>query len=147
VAGAGRAFTVTDATVRELWARDADVIIPAGEQHKTLRTAEQVWHDLVRLDVTRGDHLRAVGGGVVGDLTGFCAATYQRGVPVVQVPTTLLAQVDAAIGGKTGVDLPQAKNYVGAYHQPVAVLSDLRTLETLPPPSTPRATPRWSRPR
>jgi shikimate kinase/3-dehydroquinate synthase len=128
----GRAFTVTDATVRELWARDADVIVPAGEQHKTLRTAEQVWHDLVRLDVTRGDHLRAVGGGVVGDLTGFCAATYQRGVPVVQVPTTLLAQVDAAIGGKTGVDLPQAKNYVGAYHQPLAVLSDLRTLGTLP---------------
>jgi shikimate kinase/3-dehydroquinate synthase len=129
----GRAITITDATVREHWARDADVVIPAGEEHKTLTTAEQVWHDLVRLDVTRGDHLRAVGGGVVGDVVGFCAATYQRGIPVVQVPTTLLAQVDAAIGGKTGVDLPQAKNYVGAYHQPLAVLADQRTLGTLPP--------------
>jgi len=129
----GRPFTITDTTVRELWARGADVIIPSGEQHKTLRTAEQVWHDLARLDATRGDHVRAVGGGVVGDLAGFCAATYQRGIPVVQVPTTLLAQVDAAIGGKTGIDLPHAKNYVGAYHQPVAVLSDLRTLGTLPP--------------
>ena len=66
----------------------------------------------------------AFGGGVVGDLAGFCAATYQRGVPLVQAPTTLVAQVDSAYGGKTGVDLPEAKNYVGAYHQPIAVLAD-----------------------
>ena len=128
----GRAFTVTDDRVREQWAPGAEVVIPAGEEHKTLATAERVWRSLADLDVTRGDHLRAVGGGVVGDLAGFVAATYQRGVPVVQVPTTVVAQVDAAIGGKTGVDLPEGKNYVGAYHQPSAVLSDLDTLATLP---------------
>ena len=81
----------------------------------------------------RGDRVVALGGGVVGDLAGFCAATYQRGVPVVQVPTTLVAQVDSAYGGKTGVDLPEAKNYVGAYHQPAAVVTDVDTLATLPP--------------
>ena len=80
----------------------------------------------------RDDHLVALGGGVVGDLAGFCAATYQRGVPVVQVPTTIVAQVDSAYGGKTGVDLPEAKNYVGAYHQPAAVITDVDTLATLP---------------
>jgi shikimate kinase/3-dehydroquinate synthase len=83
--------------------------------------------------MSREDHLVAVGGGVVGDLAGFCAATYQRGVQVVQVPTTLVAQVDSAYGGKTGVDLPEAKNYVGAYHLPSAVIADTSTLETLPP--------------
>jgi shikimate kinase / 3-dehydroquinate synthase len=82
--------------------------------------------------MTRADHVVALGGGVVGDLAGFCAATYQRGVPVVQVPTTLIAQVDSAYGGKTGVDLPEAKNYVGAYHQPAGVLVDPDTLATLP---------------
>ena len=82
--------------------------------------------------MTRADHVVALGGGVVGDLAGFCAATYQRGVPVVQVPTTLVAQVDSAYGGKTGVDLAEAKNYVGAYHQPAGVLVDPDTLATLP---------------
>ena len=77
--------------------------------------------------------LIALGGGVVGDLAGFCAHTYQRGVPVVQVPTTLVAQVDSAYGGKTGVDLPEGKNYAGAFHQPSAVLCDPAALETLPP--------------
>ena len=81
----------------------------------------------------RLDRIVALGGGVVGDLAGFCAATYQRGVPVVQVPTTVVAQVDSAYGGKTGVDLPEAKNYVGAYHQPAAVVTDVDTLATLPP--------------
>ena len=76
---------------------------------------------MVHAGVTRAGRVVALGGGVVGDLAGFCAATYQRGVPVVQVPTTLVAQVDSALGGKTGVDLPDAKNYVGAYHQPEAV--------------------------
>jgi shikimate kinase/3-dehydroquinate synthase len=81
--------------------------------------------------MTREDVLVALGGGVVGDLAGFCAATFQRGVRYVQVPTTLVAQVDSAYGGKTGVDLAEAKNYVGAYHQPVAVLADPRALSTL----------------
>ena len=76
----------------------------------------------------RDDHLVALGGGVVGDLAGFCASAYQRGVPIVQVPTTVVAQVDSAYGGKTGVDLPEAKNYVGAYHQPAAVITDVDTL-------------------
>jgi shikimate kinase/3-dehydroquinate synthase len=82
--------------------------------------------------MTRADHLVALGGGVVGDLAGFCAAAYQRGVPVVQVPTTLAAQVDSAYGGKTGVDIPEGKNYVGAFHQPAGVLVDPATLATLP---------------
>ena len=109
------------------------IAIPPGESAKTLATAERVWRELARAGMTRADHLVALGGGVVGDLAGFCAATYQRGVPVVQVPTTLVAQVDSAYGGKTGVDLPEAKNYVGAYHQPAAVLVDPDTLRTLPP--------------
>src|SRR5207245_4280229 len=106
--------------------------IPAGERHKTLSSAEAVWRALLAAGVTRADHVIALGGGVVGDLAGFCAATYQRGMPVVQVPTTLLAQVDSAYGGKTGVDLAEAKNYVGAYHQPSGVLVDPATLATLP---------------
>ncbi len=89
-------------------------------------------HELVAAGMTRADHVVALGGGVVGDLAGFCAATYQRGVPVVQIPTTLVAQVDSAYGGKTGVDLPEAKNYVGVYHQPAGVLVDPDTLATLP---------------
>jgi shikimate kinase/3-dehydroquinate synthase len=108
------------------------VEVPPGEEHKTLETAQRIWHALVAQGVTRADHVVALGGGVVGDLAGFCAATYQRGVAVVQVPTTLVAQVDSAYGGKTGVDLPEAKNYVGAYHQPAAVIVDPEALETLP---------------
>ena len=88
---------------------------------------------LASAGMAHGDHVVALGGGVVGDVAGFCAAVYQRGVPVVQVPTTLVAQVDSAYGGKTGVDLPEGKNYVGAYHQPAAVLADPSTLATLPP--------------
>ena len=83
--------------------------------------------------MTREDHVVALGGGVVGDLAGFCAHLYQRGVPVVQVPTTLVAQVDSAYGGKTGVDLPEGKNYAGAYHLPAAVIADTATLASLPP--------------
>ncbi|HEV7750464.1 MAG TPA: bifunctional shikimate kinase/3-dehydroquinate synthase [Baekduia sp.] len=134
----GRAFAVTDSSVGELHLaslRDlAGVIeIPPGEQHKTLQTAERVWHAMVQQGVTRADHVVALGGGVVGDLAGFCASAYQRGLPIVQAPTTVVSQVDSAYGGKTGVDLPEAKNYVGAYHQPAAVLVDTQTLATLPP--------------
>jgi shikimate kinase/3-dehydroquinate synthase len=108
------------------------VQVEPGEPSKTLAEAERILRELARLGMSRADHLVALGGGVVGDLAGFCAATYQRGVDVVQVPTTLLAQVDSAYGGKTGVDLPEAKNYVGAYHLPSAVLADTATLATLP---------------
>jgi 3-dehydroquinate synthase len=106
--------------------------VEPGERAKTLSEAERVLRELARLGMTREDHLAALGGGVVGDLGGFCAHTYQRGVPVVQVPTTFVAQVDSAYGGKTAVDLPEGKNYVGAYHLPAAVLADTATLETLP---------------
>ncbi len=134
-----RAFCVSDQTVAGLYASRlgevaALIEIAPGEEHKTLASAERVWSELARAGMTRADHLLALGGGVVGDLAGFCAATYQRGVPIVQVPTTVVAQVDSAYGGKTGVDLPEAKNYVGAYHQPAAVLTDPDTLETLPEP-------------
>ena len=106
--------------------------IPAGEEHKTLATAAGVWTEMARTGVTRAGRVVALGGGVVGDLAGFCAATYQRGIPVVHVPTSLVAQVDSAYGGKTGVDLPAAKNYVGSYHQPEAVHVLPAMLETLP---------------
>jgi shikimate kinase/3-dehydroquinate synthase len=106
--------------------------IDGGERAKTLSVAESVLGELVDAGVRRDDALLAFGGGVVGDLAGFCAAVYQRGVPVVQVPTTLVAQVDSAYGGKTGVDMPQAKNYVGAFHRPAAVLADPAALRTLP---------------
>jgi shikimate kinase/3-dehydroquinate synthase len=134
---AGRRIVVSDETVAALHAgRVPDaaglIEIPPGEEHKTLQTAERVWHALVAQGITRADHVVALGGGVVGDVAGFCAATYQRGIGVVHVPTTLVAQVDSAYGGKTGVDLPEAKNYVGAYHQPAAVLTDPGLLQTLP---------------
>jgi shikimate kinase / 3-dehydroquinate synthase len=132
-----RSFCVSDETVSGLYSDrlgelSGTIAIPPGEKHKTLASAERVWRELAAAGMTRADHLVALGGGVVGDLAGFCAATYQRGVPVVQVPTTLVAQVDSAYGGKTGVDLPEAKNYVGVYHQPAGVLVDPDTLETLP---------------
>ena len=133
----GRRFLVTDGHVARLYADAleplaARVSIMPGEQSKTIAHAEIVWTELARAGMTRTDVLIALGGGVVGDLAGFCAATYQRGVRYVQVPTTLVAQVDSAYGGKTGVDLAEAKNYVGAYHQPTAVIADTGTLTTLP---------------
>jgi shikimate kinase/3-dehydroquinate synthase len=132
-----RPFCVSDEIVSGLYLDrlgelSGTIAIQPGEKHKTLASAERVWHELAAIGMTRADHLVALGGGVVGDLAGFCAATYQRGVPVVQIPTTLVAQVDSAYGGKTGVDLPEAKNYVGVYHQPAGVLVDPDTLETLP---------------
>jgi shikimate kinase/3-dehydroquinate synthase len=129
-------FLVTDEHVAALHGeRFADIprhVIAPGEQAKTLATAEDVWTAMARAGVTRAGRVIALGGGVVGDLAGFCAATYQRGIAVVQVPTTLVAQVDSAYGGKTGVDLPHAKNYVGAYHQPQAVHVVPGVLATLP---------------
>ena len=128
---AGRGFTVSDENVAALHG-PADHVIAAGEQHKTLATAESVLRAMAVAGLAHGDHVVALGGGVVGDVAGFCAAVYQRGIGVVQVPTTVVAQVDAAYGGKTGVDLPEGKNYAGAYHQPSAVLADPSVLATLP---------------
>jgi shikimate kinase/3-dehydroquinate synthase len=99
---------------------------------KTLETVSDVLEEMAERGMTREDHVVALGGGVVGDLAGFCAHIYQRGVPVVQVPTTLVAQVDSAYGGKTGVDLPQGKNYAGAYQLPALVVADTGALRTLP---------------
>ncbi|HTU28331.1 MAG TPA: bifunctional shikimate kinase/3-dehydroquinate synthase [Solirubrobacteraceae bacterium] len=133
----GRRFLVTDYNAGRLYGErvgrlDGRVTIMPGEQSKTVAHAEIVWSELARGAMTRADIVVALGGGVVGDLAGFCAATYQRGVRVVQVPTTLVAQVDSAYGGKTGVDLAEAKNYVGAFHQPRAVIADTDALGTLP---------------
>jgi 3-dehydroquinate synthetase/shikimate kinase len=132
-----RRFCVTDTAVGALYAErigplEIRVEVEPGEATKTMMEAERVLRELARAGMTREDHLVALGGGVVGDLAGFCAHSYQRGVPVVQVPTSLVAQVDSAYGGKTGVDLPEGKNYAGAYHLPAAVLVDTSTLATLP---------------
>jgi len=133
----GSPFTVTDEDVGRIYGpalpgHEQRIQVPAGEASKSMGVAESVMSELARRGTTRSDHLVALGGGVVGDLAGFCAATYQRGIQVVQVPTSLVAQVDSAYGGKTGVDLPEGKNYVGAFHQPAAVISDTTTLATLP---------------
>jgi shikimate kinase / 3-dehydroquinate synthase len=133
----GRRFLVTDGAVARHYPEVLQplcgrVAIMPGEQSKTVAHAEIVWTELARAGLTRSDVVVALGGGVVGDLAGFCAATYQRGVRYVQVPTTLVAQVDSAYGGKTGVDIEEAKNYVGVYHQPSAVLADTDALATLP---------------
>jgi shikimate kinase / 3-dehydroquinate synthase len=133
----GLRFCVSDSVVCPLYGERieplaARVEVEPGEGAKTMAEAERVLSALARAGMTREDHVVALGGGVVGDLAGFCAHTYQRGVPVVQVPTTLVAQVDSAYGGKTGVDLPEGKNYAGAYHLPAAVIADTGTLASLP---------------
>ena len=132
----GRRFVVTDQNVEREHRVDGEarILVPAGEEHKHLRSAEAVLRQLAQAGAERGDLVVAVGGGVVGDLAAFCAAVYQRGLRHVQVPTTLVAQVDSAYGGKTGVDLPEGKNYAGAFHQPAAVICDPAALETLPEP-------------
>src|SRR3990172_6233660 len=106
--------------------------VPDGEEYKTLTWASKLFDKLIALKADRQTPLIALGGGVIGDLIGFVAATYLRGVPFVQVPTTLLAQVDSSVGGKTGVNHPLAKNLIGAFYQPSAVLIDLAFLTTLP---------------
>ena len=108
------------------------ILVPDGEKNKTLASVSRIYDALARAGADRATTLVAFGGGVVGDITGFAAATYLRGIPCVQVPTTLLAQVDSAIGGKTGVNHTLAKNMIGAFHQPIAVVSDPAPLGTLP---------------
>jgi len=113
--------------------RVASVALPDGEQYKTLGTLGRVFDALVAQRLNRDACVVALGGGVVGDMAGFAAACYQRGVDYVQAPTTLLAQVDSSVGGKTGVNHPGGKNLIGLFHQPRAVLADTATLATLPP--------------
>lgn len=108
------------------------VVVPPGEGTKSVDTAASLWRELLRRRADRKTFVVAVGGGMVGDLAGFVAATYARGVPFFQVPTSLLAQVDSSVGGKVAVNLPEAKNMVGAFYQPRGVLIDIRTLDTLP---------------
>src|SRR3982751_1747220 len=133
---------VTNTTVGPLYAarltatlaprRCVEVLIPDGETHKTLATVARMLDVLVANRFARDACVIALGGGVVGDMAGFAAACYQRGIAFVQVPTTLLAQVDSSVGGKTGVNHPGGKNLIGAFHQPAAVFADTDTLGTLP---------------
>jgi len=134
----GRQFLVADQRTVDLLPRSrvesscgiaADL---AGEETKNLQEVERILERMAAQGMTREDHVVAFGGGVVGDVAGFCAHVFQRGVPVVHLPTTLVAQVDSAYGGKTGVDLAQGKNYAGAYHLPAAVIADVEMLRELP---------------
>lgn len=138
-----RPFIVTSPEIWKLWGRQVCagfgkqqptvLFLPAGEKHKRLRTVESLLEQLAAAGADRDALLVAFGGGVVGDVTGFLAAIYMRGVSYAQVPTTLLAQVDSSIGGKTGVNLAAGKNLVGSFHHPLAVLADTDLLKTLPP--------------
>ena len=136
-----RIHIVSDSTVAPLYLQKLEqqftlpvthTVIPAGEEHKRLATVEGIYRDLLANGMTRKDLIVALGGGVVGDITGFAAATFLRGVSLCQIPTTLLAQVDSSVGGKTGVDMPEGKNLVGAFYQPRLVLIDPSVLTTLP---------------
>lgn len=139
-----RVHLVSDPVVMGLWGKNildaaektavhvAHTLIPCGESQKSLENAGLLYEKFLQSDLTRRDVVIALGGGVVGDLAGFAAATYMRGVPVIQIPTTLLAQVDASVGGKTAVNLPQGKNLVGAFHLPIKVFIDTRLPQTLP---------------
>ena len=107
--------------------------VPQGEASKSLAELETLYHRFACIPLDRSSTIVALGGGVIGDLAGFAASTYLRGLRLVQVPTTLLAQVDASVGGKTAIDLPVGKNLVGAFHQPSLVVADTETLQSLPP--------------
>jgi len=112
--------------------RVASMLLPDGEQHKTLASLSLIIDALIEQRMNRDAAVVALGGGVIGDMAGFAAACYQRGIDFIQVPTTLLAQVDSSVGGKTGVNHPQAKNMIGAFHQPRCVIADTATLRSLP---------------
>ena len=139
-----RAAIVTNTTIAPLYlsrlkqtlsasgVESIEIILPDGEKHKNWQTLNQIYDALISNRCERKTTLIALGGGVVGDMTGFAAATYQRGVPYIQIPTTLLAQVDSAVGGKTAINHPQGKNMIGAFYQPKLVLADTETLATLP---------------
>ena len=124
--------SVVERALRQAGLEPLPCLIAPGERAKTLRTAERIWSTLIAERFERAEGIVALGGGVVGDLAGFVAATYQRGIPVVQIPTTLLAQIDSSVGGKTAVNHPLGKNLIGAFHQPSAVIIDPAVLTTLP---------------
>lgn len=135
-----RVFVLTSASIWALWGHslqqsfpDAPVVLflEPGEKHKTLTSAEKLLRQMARAGADRGSLLIAFGGGIVGDVGGFLAAIYMRGIPFIQVPTTFLAQVDSSVGGKTGVNLAEGKNLVGSFHQPLAVFADIGVLGTL----------------
>ncbi|WP_404368286.1 3-dehydroquinate synthase [Marinobacter sp.] len=137
-----RVMIVTNETVAPLYLAQASgcfpgrkvdtVVLPDGEQYKDWKTLNLIFDALLERKHSRSTTLVALGGGVVGDMAGFAAASYQRGVPFIQIPTTLLSQVDSSVGGKTGINHPLGKNMIGAFHQPQAVLIDTDTLATLP---------------
>ena len=116
----------------QLGDRSANLVLPAGENEKSLRSLDRIWNRLADMRMPRDGLLVALGGGVIGDMTGFAAATWMRGTPFISLPTTLLAMVDASVGGKTAINLDSGKNLVGAFHQPEAVVIDTTTLATLP---------------
>jgi len=120
------------ASLREAGVEAALVTVPAGEASKSMEETTRVCRELLRAGLDRKSFLVALGGGVVGDLAGFAAAIFQRGIPCVQIPTTIVSQVDSSVGGKTGVNTPEGKNLLGAFHQPALVLADTGTLATLP---------------
>ena len=138
---ARRVFVLTSAPIWALWGEafcssfsepPIALFLPPGERHKTMASVERLSREMLRAGGDRGSLLIAFGGGIVGDVGGFLASIFMRGIPYVQVPTTLLAQVDSSVGGKTGVNLPEGKNMVGAFHQPRAVFADIGVLGTLP---------------
>ena len=136
-----RVFVLTSSEIWALWGDKflasfteppIALFLPAGEKHKTMASVEKLLRQMVRVGADRGSLLIAFGGGIVGDVGGFLAAIYMRGIPYVQVPTTFLAQVDSSVGGKTGVNLPEGKNLAGSFHHPRAVFADIDVLGTLP---------------
>ena len=139
--GKVRVFLITSPEIEALWSAPllsgfkvppAVLRVPAGEHHKRLATVERLAEELAAQHADRNSVLLALGGGVLGDLTGFLAAIYMRGIPYVQLPTTALAQIDSSVGGKTGANLQAGKNLVGAFHHPLAVFADIDSLRTLP---------------
>ncbi|OYY48080.1 MAG: 3-dehydroquinate synthase, partial [Polynucleobacter sp. 35-46-207] len=137
-------YIVTNTTVAPLYAQRLTktletldkpvktIVLPDGESYKDWKNLQLIFDDLLKFGADRQTMLVALGGGVIGDMTGFAAASFMRGIRFIQVPTTLLAQVDSSVGGKTGINHPLGKNMIGAFHQPVAVIADLNTLKTLP---------------
>ena len=136
-----RVFVLTSPSIWALWnesfcasfrEQPVALFLPPGEKYKTMASVERLTREMMRSGADRGSLLIAFGGGIVGDVGGFLAAVFMRGIPYVQVPTTFLAQVDSSVGGKTGVNLPEGKNMVGCFHQPRAVFADIGVLGTLP---------------